>query len=455
MSTKYSLLQVEALNYQNENAQLRLELQELNSINESIISSSLEGTLIINKELKILYANKEADKITGKALSNSLGLELTSIMLLDSEVSVKLIDKLSSGCKAERFEFAVVVDGNTKFLLASVTTLPDYRGQRALLLQILDITSIKEAERQTKMLNQELEKRVTRRTQELDIALNELRQEIVERKNTEIQLKNIHIELKEALKDEQDLNELKTRFISMISHEYRTPLTVVLTSSYLLEQYYDGTEFERFNYFLMKIRNSVSSMTQLLEDVLTIDGNGDAVSMVDPKELPLKLLLKDLFEETRQLDGGVHTFRLEDNSDDDKHIVYTDEKLIRQVFSNILINACRYSPESRFIDVSISSKEEDLKTVTIRDYGIGIEEKELNKIFSSFYRGANAVGVAGTGLGLAIAKRSISALGGSIGVESSLGKGSVFTIRVPLVSKKSSAMIDSTGILTKEIESKK
>lgn len=228
---------------------------------------------------------------------------------------------------------------------------------------------------------------------------------------------------------DQELSELKSRFVAMTSHEFRTPLSTILSASELLEYYsHRWTEAEKLEQ-LHLIQASVHHMTQLLEDVLLI-GKAEAGQLQsEPKVMDLSNLCASLITEIQFGLGSQHTlvFSCPPSGLD----VVVDAKLLRQVLSNLLSNAIKYSNPGSQIFCRLVADSTDA-IVQIQDEGIGISPTDLSRIFNSFYRAKNVGATPGTGLGLAIVKRCLDLLGGEISVHSELGIGTTFTVRLPL-----------------------
>ncbi len=232
----------------------------------------------------------------------------------------------------------------------------------------------------------------------------------------------------EALDKERELGELKTRLISMISHEYRTPLTIIMTSTNLIERFIQMEQFGEAFVYLGKIRSTVNLMTQLLEDVLTI-GKSDAGKLrVTPVEIELDKLCAELFEELLTIDSKNHVLELE--SKQTPVLIRTDEMLIKQILTNLISNAMKYSPPNSKIKISLELNSRSV-LISVADSGIGIPKDDMNKLFETFHRGSNTGTISGTGLGLAIVKRCVHALRGEIDFESELYSGTSFTVRIP------------------------
>lgn len=290
-----------------------------------------------------------------------------------------------------------------------------------------DITELKEAWNEIRKMNIQLEERVKERTIQLEKMLNNLNNEIKVRQATEHQLILAQQELSNALQKEKELSELKTRFISMISHEYRTPLTVIMTSTYLLEQLFHNRNEDGFLRHLEKIRFSVKTMTKLLEDVLTLGKSESGKLILKPASFDLIPICYELIDEMKLIDHKQHYFNFISKTTS-CHII-NDEKLIRQIITNILSNAIKYSPPNSEIKFEINESKNKIK-ISITDTGIGIRPEDQKYLFEPFHRGKNVGTVSGTGLGLAIVKRCLDLMDGKIDIKSNIN-GTTFSIEFP------------------------
>ncbi|MFN8597753.1 MAG: PAS domain S-box protein [Anaerolineae bacterium] len=234
-------------------------------------------------------------------------------------------------------------------------------------------------------------------------------------------------ELRRALAQEQELSELKSRFISMTSHEFRTPLTGILSAAELLEHYGPRwTEDKRLRY-LHQIQASVSNLTKLLDDVLII-GRTDAGRLpFAPVPLDLDRLCADLTEEV-QLSTQQHTIIY--TAPADLGLVHMDPKHLRHILTNLLSNAVKYSPQGGSIEFAVERQAGET-TFRISDHGIGIPEAARERLFETFHRASNVGDIPGTGLGLAIVKRSVDLHGGTIVYTSEPGQGTTVLVTLP------------------------
>lgn len=256
-----------------------------------------------------------------------------------------------------------------------------------------------------------------------------------------IQRKQAEGEVLKALTKEKELTELKSRFIAMASHEFRTPLTTIQSSSELLEYYSKTWVHEKKVVHFHRIQTSVKHMTKLLNDVLII-GRAEAGKLtLEPALLDLESFCHNLVEELQVNDTHQHTINftcvreLEKSANIEPSFVqsklfYIDETLLRQILENLLSNAIKYSPQGSVIEFVLRYSSTQA-VFQIRDQGIGIPLKDQPLLFESFHRATNVGTTAGTGLGLAIVKKCVDIHKGQVAVESEIGVGTTFTVTLP------------------------
>ncbi len=269
--------------------------------------------------------------------------------------------------------------------------------------------------RDMRKLNTQLEAKVEERTLILKEALQKLEES--------------QKELSDAFEKEKQLSEMKSRFVSMASHEFRTPLSTVLSSATLLSKYQMTEEQDKRERHVDKIKNSVKHLNDLLEDFLSLgkldEGKVETrIVEFEPGDLTQETLdeIKGLLKKDQQFFfDGVGKMQL-----------FSDKKLFRNIIINLVSNAIKFSGEGSPINISVENDKEGRWTkIMIADQGIGIGEEDQLHLFSSFYRGKNAQNVQGTGLGLHIVKRYLDLIGGEITLKSKLGIGTTITITIP------------------------
>jgi len=282
-----------------------------------------------------------------------------------------------------------------------------------------------------KELNKNLERIVTKRTEQLEKTLENLSYENEERKSTQAVLQRTQEELKVSLENEKELNLIKTRFIQMVSHEYRTPLTVILSSSSLLENYWSNMSEEQKKKQFSNIAHSVSSMTNLLDDVLMI-GKSEMNKKLNIISFDLVNSIKSITENIMFIDNNKHKIELDMPSD---LMIKSDKRLVDHIVNNLIMNAVKYSPRGKPVYVTITLNNENKFVFIVEDKGIGIPEEDLDAVFDSFYRSSNTGSIEGTGLGMSIVKKSVETLRGTIELESEVSKGTKVTVILPINSE--------------------
>lgn len=236
-------------------------------------------------------------------------------------------------------------------------------------------------------------------------------------------------ELQRAIEQEKELNTLKTRFISTVSHEYRTPLTTIMTATYLVDTFIKAGNIAEATKFLQRIQDSVKSMTNLLDQVLTISKSDAGKSEIKPILTNIYDFCRSFVDEYKLIDKNLHNIVFE-TDDDMKQQSYVDPHILQQILSNLINNAIKYSPVGSEIVVKHKKDGQNLIFEVI-DNGIGIPKEQIRYIFEPFYRATNVGVVHGTGLGLSIVQKCVDMYHGNIKVESELGKGSKFTVILP------------------------
>ncbi len=250
-------------------------------------------------------------------------------------------------------------------------------------------------------------------------------EEITERKKAE---EEVH----KALQQEKELNQLKSRFVSTISHEFRTPLTTILAASEALEYYSHKWTPEKKQSYFNRIKVTIQHMTDLLNDVLII-GQSEAQKLpLKPVPLNLEAFCQNLVEEIQFSVGDKYTLKFTAQSQPDpQKLPGMDERLLRHIVSNLLSNAIKYSPMGGEVDFQLTYQNDQV-ILSIQDNGIGIPKDDQKHLFESFHRANNVGTIPGTGLGLAIAKRAVERHRGTITVQSEEGKGTIFIVSLPL-----------------------
>lgn len=399
----------------------------------SLFENATEGIILTGKEGKIVLVNPAAERIFG----------YTSDELVGQPIEVLIPDQFRPHHHSLREGFyqqpsnRVMGHGRDLFgkkkdgaNIPVEVSLSHYNKDSELFVIafIVDITRRKEIEKdmveqqkqlekvsnQIRKMNTELEVKVEERTMILKEALQRLEQS--------------QTELSEALDKEKQLNEIKSRFVSMASHEFRTPLSTVLSSASLLEKYKTTEEQEKRSRHIEKIKNSVRHLNEILEDFLSLGKLDEGKVETQVSELDLEPFLHDALDEMKGLLKERQQIELEYQG---QQVIMCDKKLLKNVLINLVTNAIKFSGEGTRITVK-ASVNQDNAVISVKDRGIGVAEEDLQHLFSSFFRGANAVNIQGTGLGLHIVKRYIDLMHGSVDVKSKLNEGTTISITIPV-----------------------
>ena len=325
--------------------------------------------------------------------------------------------------------FAVKKDGSEFPIEISLSSYATPEGLFTIAF-VNDITLRKEAEnailvqkdqlsainKKVAELNDQLENKVELRTKQLQ--------------DTLLQLEISKDELTKALSKEKELSDLKSRFVSMASHEFRTPLSTILSSASLVAKYVEGDEQDKRNKHIQRIKSSVNNLTNLLNEFLSIGKIEDGKITANNLVFNIKEMLSSLCNEIEGIARQNQHIQFTHTGED---IIYSDPALLRNVVTNLLSNAIKFSLEGSIIEVNSSVINERF-ILKVKDNGMGISTEDQKHLFERFFRGSNVTNIQGTGLGLHIVGKYIEILDGKIEFESVLEKGTTFIITLNLQS---------------------
>lgn len=284
---------------------------------------------------------------------------------------------------------------------------------------VIDISIRKENERHIQAEQEEKE----RIANELQLLNEQLEQKIEDRtmmlRETLHQLEKSRDELSEALEKEKELNDLKSRFVSMASHEFRTPLSTILSSVSLIDKYTHENEQDKRERHIHRIKAQVRNLSNILEEFLSLGKLEEGRVVEKKEEFNIREFLSELLSEMSNMAKDGQNIELICET---KLMVFLDKSLLRNILINLISNALKYSGENSSVSITIKLLENKL-SIAIKDQGIGISEEDLKHLTDRFFRGTNAINIQGTGLGLHIVKKYLEVMEGSISFSSKLHQG--------------------------------
>jgi len=344
-----------------------------------------------------------------------------SIALVDPESEKSMEMEYRSTGELNEFEANLKRKDQHYIVLISSRRI-EYNNSQCVLTVVKDVTKQRQTEKELEKYRQHLELLIKERTSELEKANTLLELEIIKQKESEHKVKT-------ALEKEKELNELKTRFISTASHEFRTPLTTIYSSVQLLEKYGKTWDEEMYDNQFKRIKEYVKYMTKIMDDVLTISRADAGKIKFEPHKLDLKKFCETLSNDIKVM--LLKNQSLKFSYKPKRKEFNLDEKLLKYSLLNLLSNAIKYSPSGGKITFNVYF-EKNIIVFEVEDQGIGIPEKDQKFLFDPFHRAQNVNEINGTGLGMSIVKRSVEMHGGSISFNSKENHGSKFLIQIPI-----------------------
>ncbi len=418
----------------------RIENTLTNKSFREIFQSSVEGIIIVNQEGIIKMANPISEKMFAYEEGELIGVSIEQLINKNLREGHR---NLRHGFHANpsprrmgagRDLTALRKDG-TEFPVEISLSYVTISSQFLITAFIIDITerkkveeALKRSEEQLILYAGELEKKVSARTEDLKRLVaklewvnTNLEKEIGERKKAEE-------EARIALERERELNDLKTKFVSIASHEFRTPLSTVMSSASLIGQYKERGEIEKIERHVERIRSSVNHLTGILNDFLSLGKLEEGKMDFAIEEIRLPQFITDVTEEVSSILKQGQKLKLE--FDGIEQTIKSDPRILRNILFNLISNASKYSNAGSIIQVLVEYGN-DLVSISINDSGIGIPKTEHKFLFDRFFRATNSSNSEGTGLGLHIVKRYLELLNGTIEFKSEENVGSQFTIHLP------------------------
>jgi len=410
-----------------------MQVFEKNSNIFMLLSEAIsEGIVVVNQEQVIVATNQRAENLFGYEREELKG-EPLSILIPDSfrkahhrHVTDFHKDGEQKRMAEGRSLFGLRKSGEQFPLEVGLNPFQLY-GNTYVLALVYDMTEMRAKESEILELNQHLEEKIKQRTQELRLTVAELKKEIRRREAAEAKMKD-------ALQREKELNELKTKFLSMVSHEFKTPLSGILTSATLVGKYSQEEQQPKRDKHLKTIIGEVNRLNGILNDFLSIERLEQGKEVYRKTLFSLSKVVNEvIYNANMTLKSGqkinypqnVEEIRLEQ-----------DEKIVFLALTNLLYNAGKYSPEDTEIDLNVELMDDKVKFHVV-DRGIGIPKADQKHIFERYFRAENVLLTQGTGIGLNIVKNHIENLGGTIYFKSEESKGSTFSVELPIAKYES------------------
>lgn len=398
-----------------------------------IFHSMSEGIVMVNEDGMIVIANPIAEQVFGYAKNELTGVMLEELLPTRYRGHHTALRKgFNAHPEPRRMgigrDLTALKKDGSEFPVEISLSYTKVQGKLLVMAFISDISerkkseeALKRSEEQLIVYAAELERKVQSRTEALHKSVQELEKEVVDRKKAEE-------ETRKALEKEREFNDLKSKFVSIASHEFRTPLSSILSSVALVDQYKKRNELDKIDKHTARVRSSVQHLTAILNDFLSLGKLEEGKVVVLKEEINLNTLLQDIVEELKANLKEGQTITLHVKTEDS---IISDSRILRNILFNLISNASKYSNPGQPIEIGVKTEINNL-VLTIRDYGVGIPQEDHKHLFERFFRAGNVSNIQGTGLGLNIVKRYVELLNGTISFESEYKKGSTFTVSVPL-----------------------
>lgn len=413
-----------------------VEVHYPTSMFKALFEHSSLGIIISDEQGVILSANPFAAKIFGYENGELNGKPIE--VLIPSQLRERHVKYRESYVRnplprsmGSSLNLLAVKKCGNQFPVEISLTYFKLKGRLQIVSFVNDITVRKKAEQDLVRLTEELETKVNDRTKELSDALLELghtneglQQEMEQRKKVESQIRGM-------LEREKELGELKSRFVSMASHEFRTPLGGILSSASLISKYTTTEDQPKREKHVLTIKKLVKNLTNILNDFLSLDKLEQGKVYSASVQFDLNKLISELSEDMLETSDKNLTINYPKQAEIS---IIQDKEMIHNVLINLISNAIKYSPADSTVNIRskvIGSSVE----IEIEDQGMGIPEQDQKHLFERFFRAKNVMNLQGTGLGLNIVKRYLDIMGGSISFKSIENKGTTFTVVLPLEKK--------------------
>lgn len=392
----------------------RFRMQTLNALFEH----ATEGIIISNKAGTIVKANPSSERLFGYNKGELQGRVIEDLVPDKySETHLKGRNFYHNNPHArsmgKNYELLGRRKDNSEFPVEISLSYYKQDEETYVIAFVIDITERKKHEASVIRLNHDLEKKVEERTQVLQEAL--------------IELESSKEKLRAALEVEKELNDMKSRFVTMASHEFRTPLSTILSSISLVNKYDLGDNSDKVSRHVQKIKSAVTNMTLILNDFLSAEKLEEGRVFLRKEDVNLQSLTHEVIGE---IQGILKTGQNVNYNHIGKPMAHLDKQMTRNILLNLISNAIKFSPEGKPIVVNTIITEKEIR-ISVEDKGLGIPKEEQPHLFERFFRARNVINIQGTGLGLNIVAKYLESMQGKIEFKSELNKGTIFNISIP------------------------
>jgi len=409
-----------------------MNIKDKNFLLEALFENVSESIIVADQKGEILLVNPATNKMFGYSQGEIVGRKIE--FLIPDRLVEKHVDSRNkyNECPVSRsmglgLDLMAKRNDASEFPVEISLTPFNTSKETFVIAFILDITKRRLAEFEIIKNNRKLEKL----TVELKSTNEKLESKVHDRtrvlSEAMLELEKSKEELKFALDKEKELNELKSRFLSMTSHEFRTPLTAILSSATLITEYSSEEQNDKRLKHINRIKSAVNNLNDILSDFLSISKIEEGRVLADFHDFNLHEHIEELIGELKGLlkDGQSISFHASGTP-----YLCSDKKLVRNIMINLISNAIKFSDENKVIDIA-ATVDANRAIIKVQDFGIGISEDDKKHLFERFFRGKNALNIQGTGLGLNIVSNYIEFLDGFIEMESELDKGTTFIVTLP------------------------
>lgn len=398
-----------------------------------LLGAVSEGVIIVDEHQKIVEANESVERIFGYNRKELLKKPLNILIPpkhrdghsahFTSFINQSELRQMGQG----REFFGARKDGSIFPVEIGLNNFSIYDNNFVMAL-VVDISIRKQQELEKQQLNNKLENEVEKRTKDLKNAIAKLKKLNIKLDKENKKRKKAEAETKLALEKEKELNELKTKFLSLVSHEFKTPLSGILTSALLLSKYKLSEQQEKRDRHIQTISDEVHYLDTILNDFLSLEKLDKGKINYNFSTFKLSKVVNEVVYNANMLLKDGQKINYPENIDGLS--LYQDEKIVELALSNLVHNAIKYSFENTRIDINIV-QDENVTIFKVKDNGIGIPLKDQKNIFNRYFRAENVLLTQGTGIGLNIVKDHLDNLKGKIYFESTENQGSIFTMEIP------------------------